>query len=179
VIDQDVEHPGHRPGELHDLVDDEAHVPIDGLADRPLDVAPHHLLGLDGDRDVDICRAVDQGEGLAEARLAVQADRGELEEQLVELLLEPGGKVARCPPPPDLGVDLGHHLVEVLRATFGVDRVRPRSIVVGGRHRRRGGRRGRHNVTIASAPCSLREHPGGVGSVCGCGISRRRCSRVV
>ena len=43
----------------------------------------------------------------------MQSDRRELEEQLVELGLEAGRQVARGPLAPHLGVDLGHHLVEV------------------------------------------------------------------
>ena len=66
VVDHDVEHPGNRPRELHHLMDDEAHVPAQRLADQALDIAAHQLLGLDRNGDVHVGRSVHQGQGLAE-----------------------------------------------------------------------------------------------------------------
>ena len=88
--------------------------PIDLRMSR-LTVAPHRLFRRDGHGHVDIGGPVHQGQGLAQAGLALQPHRRELEEELVELALQTRREVTRGPAPPDLGVDLGHHLVQVLR----------------------------------------------------------------
>ena len=120
VVDDHVEHAGHRPGELDDLVDDEADVPAHRLADQPFDETPDELLRLGGHGHVHVGRTVHQGQGLAEPGPAMQPDRRELEEQLVELALEPGREIARGPPAPDFGVDFGHDLGQVLGPGRGV-----------------------------------------------------------
>ena len=124
VVDHQVQHPRHRPGEPHDLVDDEVHVPAGRLADQPLDVDAHRLVGQDGDGRVHEGGPVHQGQRLAEPRLPLHAHGGEFEEQLVELTLETGRQVARGPPPLDLGVDVGHHLGQVLGSAGGVEGLR-------------------------------------------------------
>ncbi len=129
VVDDDVEHARHRPGELDDLGDDEPQVPRERLADRTLHEPADRLVRRCRHRDVDIGSTVDQRERLAESRLPVESDRGELGEELVELALESCREVPGRPSPPDLGVDLRHHLCEVGgvvgrcdRATFACGR---------------------------------------------------------
>ena len=104
-------------------MDDEADVPAHRLADQPLDGTPHRFFGLDRDGDVHIGGPVHQGQRFAEPGPALQSHRRELQEQLVQLPFETGGEIARCPPAPDLGIDVGHHLGHVPRP------VRPLQIV--------------------------------------------------
>ncbi len=59
-----------------------------------LTTSAERLLRIRRDRRVDVRRTVDEGKRLAETGLPLESDRRELEEQLVELALEPGGKIA-------------------------------------------------------------------------------------
>ena len=157
MVDHHVQHPRDRPGELDDLVDDEAHVPAEPLADEPLDVGAHHLLRLDRHGDVDVRTPVDQRKRLPEAGAAVETDRGELEEQLVELAFETGGEIPRGASPPDLGVDLGHHLVEVADPLGGI------VLAVSGRTGRRRTARG-PQVTAGEGQSAADESQGPSGA---------------